>query len=61
MTELSELSAKIEELINQGLEPEQIAEHLEVPVSWVFVELEAELEYVEEQSYFHNPRVQFDW
>lgn len=61
MTKLSELGVKIEELINQGLEPEQIAEHLEVPVSWVFVELDAELEHVEQQSYLHNPRVQFDW
>ena len=43
MSKLSDLSVQIQEMLESGMEPETIARVLEVPVSWVFVELDLEI------------------
>lgn len=58
MSKLSDLSQQIQEMLDEGMEPEAIARALEVPVSWVFVELPLERE---DSANWYNPLPQFDW
>lgn len=58
MSKLSDLSIQIQEMLDEGMEPEAISRALEVPVSWVFVELPLEQE---DSANWYNPQPQFDW
>ena len=58
MSRLSDLSVEIQTMLESGMEPEQIARVLEVPVAWVFVELPLERE---DSANWYSPMPQFDW
>lgn len=58
MSRLSNLSVEIQTMLESGMEPEQIARVLEVPVSWVYAELPLEQE---DSANWYSPMPQFDW
>lgn len=58
MFELKDLDSLIQTMLDDGNDPETIARVLEIPVSWVFVELPIERE---DSANWYNPQPQFDW
>jgi hypothetical protein len=58
MSKLSDISVQIDNMLELGVEPETIARILEIPVSWVFVEIEQDQE---DSANWYNPNPRFDW
>lgn len=52
MSKMSEISLEIQELLNQGVHPTNIAKLLQVPLAWVYDTLEMmESEYADPDCY----------